>query len=60
MNPEKPSEPFPLPEGASPELRKLAAEADDILKRMEDDGEQIEADVQKIEKVEKDLRNDYL
>jgi hypothetical protein len=58
MNPEKTSE--RLPEDAGPELRKLAAEADDILQKMEDEGEQIESDVEKIEKIEKELRRDSL
>jgi hypothetical protein len=56
MNPEKPSE--RLPDDASPEVRKLAAEADETLQRMEEEVQQIESDVEKIERIEKEMRSD--
>jgi hypothetical protein len=54
MSPEKPGE--QLPHEASPELRKLAADVDDTLQRVDGDIEQIESDVQKIEQIEQDLK----
>ena len=41
-------------------LRKLAAEADATLQQMQDEVEQIESDVEKIEQIEKEMRRDSL
>jgi hypothetical protein len=68
MNPDKADEPAPDEvgrklhelangaEGAGPELRKRAAEAEEILHRMEWEVEQIGSDVRDLEKIEEQMR----
>jgi hypothetical protein len=58
MTPETPRE--PLPDGAGPELRKLAADVDDALHRMDGEVEQIDADVRKLEQIEQEMRRKAL
>lgn len=58
MNPEKPAE--SSPHEAAPGSGRPEAEADAALRRFDDGIERIEADVQKIESMEEELRRKSL